>query len=164
MIEEAALPGAALPDDPGIEQLRKQAEDLRDLARAGIPGALELVGTHHPGGAHAVTLSGAQLVVARHYGFDSWADLVRHLELIERYRREPDTVDQTGDLADDFLALACLRYGGDDSSVRWRQAARLLLEQPGLPASSVHVAAAGRTRAEQQSAAPDRPGAQERDK
>jgi ankyrin repeat protein len=135
------LPAAALPDDPNLEQLRKQARDLRDLAGAGIPGALELVGTHHPRGAHAVTLSGAQLVVARHYGFGSWADLIRHLELIERYRREPDTVDQTSDLADEFLALACLRYG-DDSPERWRKAARLLAEQPALPASSIHVAAA----------------------
>jgi ankyrin repeat protein len=135
------LPAAALPDDPNIEQLRKQAKDLRDLARAGVPGALDLVGTHHPRGAHAVTLSGAQLVVARHYGFGAWAELVRHLELIERYRREPDQVRQSRDLADEFLALACLRYD-DDSPDRWQQAARLLLEQPALPATSIHVAAA----------------------
>jgi Ankyrin repeats (3 copies) len=136
------LPAAALPDDPNLEQLRKQAKDLRDLARAGIPGALELVGTHHPRRAHAVSLSGAQLVIARHYGFGSWADLARHLELIEHYRREPDEVEQTSDPADEFLALACLRYGGDDSPFRWQQAARLLREQPVLPASNIHVAAA----------------------
>jgi hypothetical protein len=42
------LPTAALPDDPSLEQVKKQAKDLRDLARAGVPGALELVGAHHP--------------------------------------------------------------------------------------------------------------------
>jgi hypothetical protein len=35
-----------LPDDPSLEQLRKQAKDLRDLAKAGVPGALDLVAAH----------------------------------------------------------------------------------------------------------------------
>jgi hypothetical protein len=56
------VPTVPLPDDPSLEQLRKQAKDLRDLATAGLPGALELVAAHHPRGAHAVTLTGAQLV------------------------------------------------------------------------------------------------------
>jgi len=33
------LPTAALPDDPSLEQLKKQAKDLRDLAVARVPGA-----------------------------------------------------------------------------------------------------------------------------
>jgi hypothetical protein len=37
------VPSVPLPDNPSLEQLRKQAKDLRDLARAGLPGALELV-------------------------------------------------------------------------------------------------------------------------
>jgi hypothetical protein len=103
------LPAAALPDDPSLEQLKKQARDLRDLVRARIPGPLELVGAHHPEGAHAVTLTGAQLVVARHYGFASWPRLKSYLETIERYRRDPDGVEPAGDMANDFLVLACLR-------------------------------------------------------
>ena len=86
------MPSFPLPDDASFEQLRKQAKDLRDLAGAGVPGALGLVAANHPQGAHAVTLTGAQLVVARHYGFSSWARLKRHLEMIERYRRAPDEV------------------------------------------------------------------------
>jgi hypothetical protein len=85
-----ALPAVPLPGNPSLEQLRKQAKDLRDLARAGVPGALELVAAHHPGGGNPVGLAGAQLVVARHYGFTSWARLKRHLEIIEHYRRVPD--------------------------------------------------------------------------
>jgi hypothetical protein len=145
------VPSFSLPDIASLEQLRKRAKDLRDLAGAGVPGALELVAANHPQGAHAVTLTGAQLVVARHYGFSSWARLKRHLEMIERYRRAPDEVaaaggpgrpDGPGALADEFLALACLRFGGDDGPDRWERAARLLAGHPELARGSIHVAAA----------------------
>ena len=135
---------ARLPDDPSFEQLRKQAKDLRDLSRAGLPGALDLVGAHHPDGPHAVSLASAQFVVARHYGFSSWAALRRHVTTIERYRRAPDELAQvaSGQVADEFLMLACLRYGGDDAPGRWRRAARLLAEHPEITRTSVHAAAA----------------------
>ena len=131
-----------LPDDPSFEQLRKQAKDLRDLSRAGVQGALDLVAAHHPAGPHAVSLAGAQLVVARHHGFSSWAMLKRHLQLIQHYRRAPDEVNGADTLADEFLLLACLRYGDDDAPARWRRAARLLAEHPEIARMSVHAAAA----------------------
>jgi hypothetical protein len=136
---------AHLPDDPSLEQLRKQAKDLRDLSRAdGVrgQGALDLVAAHHPGGAHPVSLAGAQLVVARHYGFSSWARLKHHVETIQRYRRVPDEVTSAGTPADEFLMLACLRYGHDDTPSRWQRAARLLAEHPEITRASVHAAAA----------------------
>jgi len=34
--------------------------------------------------------------------------------MIERYRRSPDEIEQTSGAADEFLAFACLRFGGDD--------------------------------------------------
>jgi hypothetical protein len=136
------LPAVPLPDDPSFTQLRKQAKDVRDLAGAGVPGALELVAAHHPRGAHPVTLAGAQLVVARHYGFGSWAQLKRHLMTIERYRRAPDEVPEPAEPGDQFLALACLRYGGDDTPDRWNRAARLLAEHPQITRSGIHIAAA----------------------
>ncbi|HWG03359.1 MAG TPA: ankyrin repeat domain-containing protein [Trebonia sp.] len=135
---------ARLPDDPSFEQLRRQAKDLRDLSRAGLQGALYLVGAHHPDGPHAVSLTGAQFVVARHYGFSSWAALRRHVTTIERYRRAPDEVAEAapGQPADEFLLLACLRYGGDDAPDRWQRAARLLAGHPEITRTSVHAAAA----------------------
>lgn len=136
------MTAARLPDDPYLDQLRKQAKDLRDLARAGVPGALALVAEHHPRGAHAVSLAGAQLVVARHYGFASWPRLKHHVEVITEYRRAPDEVPAGTDPASEFLRLACLRYGGDDSPDRWRDARRLLAAHPGLQRASIHVAAA----------------------
>ena len=48
----------------------------------------------------------------------------------------PDEVDETADPAEEFLAYACLRHGGDDSPQRWERASRL------LAAASIHVAAA----------------------
>ena len=135
---------ARLPDDPSFEQLRRQAKDLRDFSRAGLQGALDLVGAHHPDGPHAVSLAGAQFVVARHYGFSSWAALRRHVTTIERYRRTPDELAEvaSGRLPDEFLMLACLRYGGDDAPNRWQRAARLLAEHPEVTRTSVHAAAA----------------------
>ncbi len=136
------MPTVPLPDDPSLEQLRKQAKDLRDLSRAGVRGALDLVAAHHPDGPHGVSLAGAQLVVARHYGFASWARLKHHVELIKHYRRAPDEVASAASPADEFLLLACLRYGGDDAPDRWERAARLLAEQPEIVRTSVHAAAA----------------------
>src|ERR1700735_2763551 len=135
------MPSVSLPDDASLEQLRKQAKDVRELARAGVPGALDLVAEYHPKGAHAVTLTGAQLVVARHNGFSSWARLKQHLEMVERYRRSPDEVDQTSGAADEFLAFACVRFGGDDEPSRWERAARVLGAHPELTRSSIYVAA-----------------------
>ena len=135
---------ARLPDDPNFEQLRRQAKDLRDLSRAGLQGALDLVGAHHPDGPHAVSLAGAQFVVARHYRFSSWAALRRHVTTVERYRRAPDELAEvaSGRPADEFLLLACLRYGGDDAPNRWQRAAQLLAEHPEITRTSVYAAAA----------------------
>lgn len=131
-----------LPDDPDFEQLRKQAKDLRVQARSGGSDALALVGAHHPDGPHAPSLAGAQLVVARRHGFPSWAALKRHVRTIRRYRRAPDRIDAAASRADEFLLLACLRYGDDDRPARWTRAAKLLAAHPGLAADSVHAAAA----------------------
>src|SRR3984957_18101582 len=136
------MPSEFLPADATRSRLRNQPRNVRDLAGAGVPGALDLVAEYHPKGAHAVTLTGAQLVVARHNGFASWARLKQHLEMIERYRRFPDEIDQTSGAADEFLAFACLRFGGDDEPSRWERAARGLAAHPQLPPSSIQVAPA----------------------
>jgi hypothetical protein len=136
------LTAAPLPEDVSLEQLRRQAQDLRDLARAGISGALNLVAAHYPAAPSPLTLAGARLVVARHYGFASWARLMRHLEIVGQYRRAPDEVADPADPAGEFLALACLRYGGDDAPARWDRAASLLAAHPEMTGASIHAAAA----------------------
>jgi hypothetical protein len=64
---------------PNLEQIKKQAKDLLKSLRAADPAALERLRTHHPEFAThlpgRLRLADAQLVIAREYGFASWAKL-----------------------------------------------------------------------------------------
>jgi hypothetical protein len=64
------------------------------------------------------------------------------LEAIEHYRRAPDEVDVDGGGVDEFLCLACLRYGSDDHPERWERAARIQAGNPDAIRSNVYAAAA----------------------
>jgi len=106
------VPTIALPDDPDLGQLRKQAKDFQRALRAGAPEALALAAElGAPAGAQ---LSTAQLVVARMYRFPSWPALVRHVGVIAEHRRYPDRVEPSDDPATEFLRRACLTYGTSD--------------------------------------------------
>lgn len=69
----------ALPDRPDLDQLRRQAKELRNAARRGDPEALARFRAHRPAGA-PVTLADAQLVVAREHGCASWPQLKATVE------------------------------------------------------------------------------------
>jgi ankyrin repeat protein len=140
------MPVISLPDEPSLTQLRNQAKDLRRAVRAGAAGALAEVAEFSPApapAAEAFPLHAAQLVVARRYGFPSWARLKRHVEVIERYSRFPErmTGDGGASLADDFLRLVSLCYA-DDQPERWAQGRRLLAAHPEITRDSVYAAAA----------------------
>jgi hypothetical protein len=138
-----------LPSEPSLTQLRHQARDLQRAVRSGAAEALAEVAERHPGGrpdgaaATAFPLSAAQLVVARRYGFPSWARLRRYVEVLERYSRFPARMaaDQPAGPADDFLRLACLRYE-DDQPERWARAHQILAEHPEVTQASIFAAAA----------------------
>jgi ankyrin repeat protein len=120
------VPAGELPDQPSLEQLRKQAKDLRRTEGIG--------------------LSAAQLAVARRYGFASWTRLKRHVEVVTRYSRFPERMTADGGSgdggpADEFLRLACLTYA-DDQPERWAEARRLLQANRGIVTGNVSVAAA----------------------
>jgi ankyrin repeat protein len=140
----------ALPDHASLEQLRKQAKGLQRAVRAGSPDALAEVAERYPAGfpddapAASFPLSTAQLVVARRYGFASWACLKHHLEVVVHYARSPAEVmpqAPADDLPDAFLRLACLWYQ-DDRPERWAEARQLLAEHPDITRGNVYVAAA----------------------
>ena len=133
------MPVIPLPDDPDLAQLRRRARELQRAVRAGDADAISAAAELHPRPPEPFTLSAAQLVVARTYGFASWARLKQHVELVNSLTRRPDVVGEQADPADEFLRLACLTYQADDP-VRRRQAAVLL--RPELVQSSIHVAAA----------------------
>jgi len=71
-----------LPAKPNLNQLKKQAKDLLKAFRAGESTAIAEVCAHYRGPiagpiseAEGLQLSDTQLVLARAYGFDSWAKL-----------------------------------------------------------------------------------------
>ncbi len=77
-----------LPPRPNLEQLKNQAKTLLKAHRAADPEALESVRENHPrlrNSSAAVvanfrlTLADAQLVIAREYGFTTWARLKAHV-------------------------------------------------------------------------------------
>ncbi len=118
------MPTVPLPQEPSLEQLRKQAKDLRRAVRAGEPAARAETAEHHPDALEESAATGsfplraAQLVVARRYGFASWARLKRHVETVGRFSRFPARMeameaDDTASLPDVFLRLACLSYEDD---------------------------------------------------
>jgi hypothetical protein len=76
-----SLPTRALPDKPSLVQLRKQAKEVLKLYRAGNEAAVAEVERFErsPDPAN-FALADAQRVLARAYGFSSWAALKNHVE------------------------------------------------------------------------------------
>lgn len=73
-----------LPSAPNLEHLKKQAKDLLEAQRTADPDACALINEFHPRFANApasqirqaeLSLSDAQLVIARRYSFPSWPRL-----------------------------------------------------------------------------------------
>jgi hypothetical protein len=83
------MPVRRLPSSPNVNHLRYQAKDLLTGHAAHDPGVAQRLREFHPRfdrfadaaifDAH-LTLSDAQLAIAREYGFPSWARLKKHIE------------------------------------------------------------------------------------
>lgn len=114
-----------LPERPHLDHLRRQAKALRDAARAAEPDALTRLARHLAVRAGAeVTLSAAQFVIAREYGFAGWPRL--KAEVDARTMTPPRRVAA-------FLAASV-----ED---RPQQAARLLASDPRIARADVRTAA-----------------------
>ena len=141
------MPTVPLPEHPNLDQLRKQAKELQRAVRTGDPRSVALVARHCPAAARPLSLSTAQLVLARHHGFPSWPRLRRHVEVIAARTwtlTEPPSSghgESSESPAAAFLRLACLNFTRDAPAHRER-AAQLLAAEPALPATSPAVAAA----------------------
>lgn len=70
------MPG--LPDHPDLDQLRRQARELLRAAVAGDPAAVSTIRAV----SDRLTLSAAQLAIAREYGCRTWAALRAEVELL----------------------------------------------------------------------------------
>ncbi len=152
------VPPRGLPGNANLEQLKNGARSFQRAVRAGDAGAAEVVREFHPRlaqatpGSHelaAFKLADAQLVVARSFGFASWAKMKAYIELTRRYSRSPaaqpvgEATADAGEhaLHDEFLRLACLNYGNDDPA-RWAKARELLISHPELATATIHTIAA----------------------
>jgi ankyrin repeat protein len=138
------MPIRPLPNDPSFEHLRKQAKRLRDSVRAGAADALAATREFHPRADQAIvsfSLTDAQLVTARGYGFASWAKLKQHLSEIEPFVWNPPQLPDPAPRTDVFLRLVCLTYAGWHRS-NPAKAHRMLADDPGLPQADVYTAAA----------------------
>ncbi|MGV3614534.1 MAG: ankyrin repeat domain-containing protein [Fimbriimonas sp.] len=81
------MPTRTLPVRPNLDQLRRQVAELRRQLRESDPSAAARIAAHHPGISTFpanLKLADAQLVIAREYGFESWARLKHHVELGDR--------------------------------------------------------------------------------
>jgi len=76
----------ALPARPSLEMQQKRAKNLHRAAASGDAEALRRIRVLHPKppASDAVKLADAQLVVARGYGFESWAALRRKIESLTK--------------------------------------------------------------------------------
>jgi len=83
------MPVRRLPSNPNLDHLRYQAKDLLGDHVARNPGVAQRIREFHPRFDRAtdaeifdaqLSLSDAQLTIAREYGFPSWTRLKRHIE------------------------------------------------------------------------------------
>ncbi len=83
------MPVRALPSNPNLAHLKYQAKDLLKAHAARDPRAAQRLREFHPQFQRAtdaeifaagLTLTDAQLAIAREYGFPSWARLKHHIE------------------------------------------------------------------------------------
>ena len=70
----------SLPRSPDLGHLREAAKSLHKSYAAGDPGVVELVDFHRDKPAGTLKLTDAQFVLARSYGFKSWARLKAFVE------------------------------------------------------------------------------------
>ncbi len=137
-----------LPPRPDIEQLKRQAKELHRACETGDAAAVADVArffTMQPG--EPLTLSQAQLALARSYGFDSWPRLKAYVDGVTFGRlreaakvgdvatvrrmldRRPELVNYSGDddgerrlihwavMADDEAMVRALMHAGADARV-----------------------------------------------
>jgi hypothetical protein len=99
------MPSKTLPPRPSLTHLKHQARDLLNAYRARHPEALARAREFHPRLArlsatdaarpYTFSLSDAQWVIAREYGFESWSRLKQHVESVRHPESpaEPAAVD-----------------------------------------------------------------------
>jgi ankyrin repeat protein len=139
-----------LPARPSLEQYKKQAKELVHAVEARNLHALDLIRRWHPRFRNAaddqvatITLTDAQLALARAHAFPSWPKFAAHLETLQMLRALEDLSSNT-QLADPtglFLQFASVERHGWHGSGSLQQAELIRTRYPEVAASSIYAAA-----------------------
>src|SRR5271154_588484 len=98
---------------PNLEQYKKQAKDLVKTFRSQDRETIERVRRHHPRfralpdsdlSKARLSLTGAQLVIAREHGFEIWRQFAGQSELRNSQRAAVSAADPVAD----FIQAACV--------------------------------------------------------
>src|SRR5262245_17871415 len=104
----------SLPSRPNLEQLKNQAKDLLKNYKTADAQAVERIQANHPNYSNAaeteiraakLSLSDAQLVIAREYGFASWRQLKEHVESLLLETADPVELFKRAFKTDDAVFL-----------------------------------------------------------
>jgi hypothetical protein len=139
------VPDKSLPDQPNLEQYKKQAKDLLHAHAQAEPVALDRIARNHPR-LHkqpldtirlaSFRLADSQLVIAREHGFETWPKFARHIETL-RLSRE---VNSLNDPVSAFIEAACSPRHGHKSGTL-DKAQMILAQYPHVATSSIYTAA-----------------------
>jgi ankyrin repeat protein len=130
------VPYKSLPDQPNLEQYKKQAKDLLRAAAGFDSSALDRMARHYHFRSGPFRLADAQHVIAREHGFESWPKFAKHVETL-RLTRE---VESLADPAAAFIEAACVPLHAHSSGTL-EEAEMILARYPHIAASSIHTAA-----------------------
>ncbi|MCA1594832.1 MAG: ankyrin repeat domain-containing protein [Chloroflexi bacterium] len=134
------VPARVLPSHPDLDHHKKQAKALLKAYQAGDPDAAARFRRSHPRFTNEpdtlqtgkLTLSDAQLVIAREHGFGSWPQFRSHLRSVNSGFAEK---------VDRFLEAATPAPGQSHRSGSITAAGELLHGDPALAAASIYTAA-----------------------
>lgn len=139
-----------LPARPSLEQYKKQAKELVRGVAARNLDALDSVRRWHPrfrksadDRIAAITLTDAQLILARSHAFPSWPKFAAHLETLATLRalEDPSAATDVGDPESLFLEFASVERHGWHGSGTLQQAELIRSRYPGVATTSIYTAA-----------------------
>ena len=135
-----------LPTRPNLDQYKKQAKDLARLCELQAPDAMARMRRNHPrfhklpeadATTTPVSLTDAQLVIAREHGFESWPKFAKHIEMV----RIIESVDSLTDPVAAFIEVACAPRHTWHVSGTLDHAELILARYPQVATSNIYTAA-----------------------
>ncbi|MGI9305530.1 MAG: ankyrin repeat domain-containing protein [Gammaproteobacteria bacterium] len=127
-----------LPANASLENLKKQAKSLLKAVKAKDSATLSRIKPFFSN-PDAMGLQDAQLVLARDYGFSSWATMKAHIS-----SGAPPDQPSADQLANDFLHHVVNSYSevDDPDPARWQYAKDLLDDHPEIRDENIYTACA----------------------